>query len=68
MDVNNTAMDISSQSKLHLQVFNCQIRLSTLDGFHDIISEFLPISEGPDIYKFEHGVQVFHAVLSAEAD
>jgi len=68
MDVNNTATDISSRSKLHLQAFDRQICLSTLDGFHDIISEFLPISEGPDVYKFEHGVQVFHAVLSAAAD
>ena len=68
MDVNDTATSISSRSKLHLQAFDGQIRLSTLDGFHDHISEFLPISEGPDVYKSEHGIQVFHAVLSAAAD
>lgn len=54
--------------KPHLKMFDCQTCLSTLDGFHDIISEFLPISEGLDVYKSEYGIQVFCAVLSAAVD
>ena len=68
MDVNNSATGTSSRSKLHLEAFDRQTCLSTLDGFHDIISEFLPISEGLDVYKSEHRVQVFCAVLSAAVD
>ena len=68
MDVNNSATGTSSRSKLHLKAFDRQTCLSTLDGLHDIISEFLPISKGLDVYKSEHGVQVLCAVLSAVVD